>query len=223
MRGKILVTPDEYEEKIADLDAKAEDQEERLESIRQRLVSAIAEFAEDWFAQQAREEVERHSSTALELGDEKMKAMKRDVEDLVGRAEELAEDYFGDPSLWDHLEDRPDVKNRGFAHRYHFYREDRGPDVINSELKSMLGKLGKVLESHGLISVTHGRSGARGWKKEYNSGISYSIDVSWSERMLEEMENYSNLHDEYMATLRTLDQTRKEKREDEATDMWDEA
>jgi len=99
------------------------------------------------------------------------------------------------------------------------------PSEIGHELREMTGPLGRILESHGLISPGGpGYEGLWAYLGRATSGPpTYDGELLWTEEMNEAKEEYLSLASQLTNATEELAMLRHQKAREDAKRLWDEA
>lgn len=190
-----------------------------MAEIEEALISTAARLLADWYRDRAKRVVESESQVTLGLGPEALGELKRDVEELADRSEEVAREFLGPEEIWWH-------RDRGKARSdrdYLTYRHRMAP-AFDRPLRYALGRLAAVLEPKGYLKpkqeVDSWRIREHGYSSPSGSHY-FPWDVKWPTDLMQVAERYSELHraadrdDRQIAELQTL------KSRAEASDLWD--
>lgn len=168
----------------------------QMEEVRQQFIQDSARFIREWYEQTARYYVKsKGAEITIRLGKDKLKQMKAKVLELMENAEAIANKVLSDPKLWWHL-----VEGEDLSYSYFGFNP---PYILNKAVSLALGKLGVVLEELGYGQPYH------------------PFGIGWSEEMQNTVKRYWRSHQQAKSKLTEIDSLRKEKKEQQAQNLWD--
>jgi hypothetical protein len=197
-----------------------------MEAVRQRFIGASAIFIANWYTATAKQYAITSSENTLRLGKDKISSMKAKLKDLVANAEEIANEFLSDNSLWWHM--NPAGKD-GYASPYVQYGNNY-PKVINKPIRKSLGKLGVVLEEYGYGVTTKAGCSTENLSVWNDKNVSpypiipvpyYPDSLDWSKDMQDIMRSYNEIYKQAYYAHSEIKRLCQSKIDMQSTDLWD--
>jgi hypothetical protein len=194
---EVLDTPDPGKQ-IADAESQVEAFRRQLQDTDERFRTATGHMLSEWYWEEAeRSATHENPERALGIGAEGINVLQEEVR----KANDELQDEIGE--------------------RLSLAR----PSEIGHELREMTGPLGRILESHGIISPGGpGYEGLWAYLGRATSGSpTYDGELLWTEEMNAAKEEYLSLEGRLTNATKELSTLRHEKAREDAKRLWDEA
>jgi hypothetical protein len=220
---------EDFDIKIKELEQQLKALTHRMKEARTRWLEALAPQIAEFWMNCAEKAVTDQAAHATELGLDKIRSLKSEVQKLADDAHVVAqrrleeENHKGWPDLapqTEAYEQAFHASGPGSGFRLHdFYFEEpytnrpvEGPDLLRSPVRQLAYEVDSVLESYGF--ETRGNRGDRAHSL---------LRWSWDQALAEPINEYADAHDEYVTALSELDRTHTQKAKSEARSLWDDA
>lgn len=185
-----------------------------LVPIFNQFITITQEFLVEWYSKEAKKTITADPDKAVELGVEKLKEIKEDIQKLKDCVKEIVDVALNKESFWWHKKEN--------EHSYTAYNNHKLPDFLDKEFRFMLGELGKVFLNHNFIKVSGEHS------REYNSSfsrkegrISYAYGMDIDKNVLGVFWSYAAICRKGIEIRKQIDQIIKEKQKANIGDLWD--
>jgi hypothetical protein len=204
-----------YDALIAAKESEISALRQEMEPIRLRIITEAARSVEAWYPKRAKEIVTAEPKIAEALGTDGLREMKREVEDLVSRAKELAAEALNAPSLWWHTQNPPPIKspeNSGIYRVGDLYLSKQGmnPPALSKPFDTLISALGAIIYSRGFM-----KTGPSGHYYVANTGH------PWSSELQTALTDYSHKVSSGVKMLEAIESLREQKRKVSVVDLWD--
>ena len=196
-KEEVLDTPD-LGRQIADAESQVEALRRQLQDTDERFRVATSHMLSEWYWEEAeRSATQENPERALGIGAEGINALQ----------EELRKATNG---LRDEIGERLSLAR---------------PSEIEHELREMTGPLGRILESHGIISPGGpGYEGLWAYLGRATSGLpTYDGELPWTDEMNAAKEEYLSLEGQLTNAADELAMLRHQEAREDAKRLWDEA
>ena len=194
----------------------------RMEELRDEFTRETAVFTREWYRETSKAYVSKYPEVTLSLSEEKITAMKAQVNVLVKNAEKIVQSEFDNPRLWWHIE--PHLHES--IERY-LQVADKYPEVLDRALRRALGHLGIVLENFGFRVTASGYTGTyyEFWferSTDHRETVpSYPHLLTWTPDMQETIRHYNTEYVEAVKIFEEIQLLKEEKKKIEALTLWD--
>lgn len=130
----------DHKQQIQDAEQKVEAAYQAAADARARVLTVAAAAFREWAPETARARVTKNHDRAITAGKERIQTLRRDVEDLVARADEIVQAELGaPPDVWPHL------NLRDHAGEGRVFESYQGRDLINRPMSLLAGYVGELL------------------------------------------------------------------------------
>jgi len=193
-----------------------------MEKLRLQFAVETAVFAREWYRRTAKEYIVKYPEVTLSLTQERIAAMKADVNELSRNADRIAASEFSNPALWWHM----DPHLHESVERY-LQVADKYPEVLDRAVRRALGHLGVVLEKFGFRVTSNGYTGTyyEFWFEHPTGGREtvpcYPHLLTWSGDMQETVRQYEGQYLEALRIYGEIQELKEEKRRLDALTRWD--
>jgi hypothetical protein len=206
----MAVVPNEFDERITDLERKLEAKRVEAEHAAEAWQLAARGFLELRYTEVVTRAVTKdHPERAQELGRDALAALKNELANLISRLDSVVKEELDADVIWAHRGDLDDQKPHRYDDRLH-------RTALEEPVRRALGRVGPLLLERDLADSNSG------WK-EGESGIRWAYALDASPEMVERVSDYRDRLTELLQIDRALDEARREKREHEAQSLWDDA
>lgn len=209
-----------YDERIAAIAEEIEDIRSQMETARAAFVDATGEFLAEFWVGAAKEAVLTNPETAKEKGEQGVKALRKDVEDLASGAKDHARRQLFDNQrqIWPETIDTETLlreRDTGALPDFFIGTGSHGvrPEALRGSVNLLIGMVGGVIHNHGFpTSYKFDHVGQQGW---------FALHVDWSDDMHERLKLYIAEYRKMADALHRLSTLRREKDVAEANELWD--
>ncbi len=192
----------------------------RMEELKIEFTKETVSFASEWYRKTAKDYIIKNPEVALSLTEEKIAAMKTQVNELVRNTEKTVQAELDKPEVWWHLEPRLNES----IERYHQVA-DKLPEVLDRAVRRALGRLGVVLEKFGFRVTASGYTGTyyEFWfERVGRETISiYPHILRWTDPMQDTIRQYDAEYVEATEIYGEIQRLKGEKKKLEALNRWD--
>ncbi|WP_419884987.1 hypothetical protein [Paenibacillus sp. B-A-8] len=189
---------------------------EEMAIIQQEFKTELTVFFSDLFRKKSKELVITNPDKAVELGEDKLKKLKTDVENLITNASEIVDRHFENENLWWHMKEN----NTTYKH----YNDHRLPDFLDNPLRFSYGELGKIFEDHSVIKIPLDHEKTSSYESGFSklSGkVKYAYGFDVSKTVIEIYKKYSSLHEKALGLRKEIEKIGLEKKKSQIGDIWD--
>lgn len=210
----------DFDSEIATARGEVEAISTQMEQVRQRILTATADFLPSWIRERAKREVQGDSTVTLALGPEKLREVKGEVERLAAGGSELVEKHVNKKSVWWHLSPVVDYK-----HDYDPGYDKNLPKAFAAPIRTAMGQLGVLLQRYGYI----GEKSRGPWisrdrtASQFGASLPsyFGLEVDWPQSLRDDTAKYAELLKKAQARMRTITEIESEKARTTAADLWD--
>jgi hypothetical protein len=191
-----------------------------MEQLRRQFVDETGRFLSGWFLHAARMQVEQQAEVTLRLGQGRLADMKRAVEDLSTDADKIATEALDRPGLWWHRQKLPRF-DPPYLGRSEYEFEHTPPRQINDAIDRAFDRLRNVIGVRGYLKPKPTFGEGRGPHYVYELQLSAVDSIRWPEEMKSTLHRYGEAVDQGTELLREIDDVERQKRQHQASSMWD--
>lgn len=229
----------DYNSEIADQENRAAELRDAMGSAREDWLELVAPWLADYWRGQARSIVVEQADHAQSVGPEGIRSIKTEVEALADRSRALLDQRLVEQGerLWPDLKPQTDPSDDDFrgsggpgssfkvflwsehARTLRQPQEDelKAPDQLQGPIRELEGEVLDIFRTHGFN--TSGRSSG-----SYEPGTYFRrLERPWTRDMVDAINGYGDVHEQYVDVLRGLASLRREKSQSEASELWDSA
>ncbi|GEM_PF-5201866 len=165
----------------------------------------LTKFTAEWFEITTLSAVKSDGGKFFELGDEKAKELKKEIEKLKDKSSELVSVYMNKKELWWH-----EKENDGL----YYEQKNRLLDEQEEPIRIMFGELGKILIVYGIVKDPSGSNNSSGWSYDYfnQSKLKYANHIKFSDELIHISNQYIRLIGKVApinAQIRSIEEKRK--------------
>lgn len=190
----------------------------QMESIKEQFILECIKFSQEWVQNQAKSQVKANADLANDLGIEKLKELKEEVNNLIDEMSSLIRQYLNKEELWWHTNE-----DEG----YYFIEQYKIPDKYEKQIRYAFGELGIILSKYGIVKVSSdgSKDDYKIWaeRKQYGGYgkpmYPYSIEVSKS--MIDIMNRYIEKIKEAQEKNKEIKRLTEEKKKSDISELWD--
>lgn len=210
----------EFDTKIASLENEQRTHELQMETLAAIFRDATSLFLVSFYESYAKGEVKRKADVTTTLGKEKLSILKQKLSDLQNNVRAIIDEFLMLDNLWWH-------KSRG--EKMYGYYGNRPPEVLDKAVRLAAGRLAPLLEEFGYLPTKLSDNGVwREWDRSGNHHPSnarpyYPQSLDWSPDMKRIVAEYDKARTNCEHITRRILQLQKEKRENQAEDLWESA
>ncbi|PYE51514.1 hypothetical protein HUB98_05815 [Paenibacillus barcinonensis] len=206
-----------FNEEIQTKNAEVEGLKVELKKIQGIFKEKLISFFRDLYNTESKKLVIEHAEKAAELGEEKLRLLKKDVQTLVSNVSDVVEKHIEKEVLWWHLKEN--------SHTYTHYSEHRIPEFLDEECRYIYGELGTIFANHKMITVHDSEYGAaRGIDNNFNrkgGKVRFSYGFELSKDIKEELNHYSEVHKKAISLRKEIEKIKQEQMKERIGDVWD--
>ncbi|MED3550160.1 hypothetical protein [Cytobacillus praedii] len=183
----------------------------KMEEYRVTFKHQISEFSKQWFMNTAKLEIEGSPELVKSVGIDRLRELKREIENLADNSPELVDKYLDNEELWWNLKE--DLTSR-------YSSDNRIPRKIEDEIRIMFGHLGKLLSKDGFVDVSINReSFATTW--HLNGKIRYPFGINFPSSIEATYREYSKLKIAAIEKNDEIKNLQNEKDKADVGNLWD--
>lgn len=184
------------------------------DNIKKDFLFQIEFFIKKWYEDTIKNEVITNAKNTKELGTEKLKSLKEELNILIDKAHSLVNLHLSNNDIWKH--ENIDVINGNLDKMTLTYKLD---DKFRGEINELLGYCGDLLVKYNYENTFYGdwRKDNNSKKIEYVGGYALSMEVNKLIVQYEDVLN--NLSDE----VYELRNAKRSKEQAEAFNLWNNA
>lgn len=197
---------------IIEAEAQVEGLKKEMEQFKHEFKMHLIPFVQQWYKDFARNTVSDEPNLVKELGVEKLREIKDEVNELIEDVPNLVDSYMDNNELWWHLrkDRRPKLERRKIS------------DEIDKEIRSLLMDIAILLHKYGFMEAN---GGALSHEFQHGSGSYakpiYPLGVQYSNELEDTHSNYITRVDRTVAALHRIEKLKEEKEVQNAGDLWD--
>jgi len=185
----------------------------------EKFLGATKKFAVVWAENKVRSTIRSHAELAKSYGRERVGKLKLELNQLIEMMPRIVENHVNVDKYWAHRGKVPDE----FLNNIGRYRisGNRLPGDLNDALREVFGNVGILLIDHNFDTAEGSE-----WEIEHRGGrqvCKFKYGYDCSDEMKTILGRYSENHKQFIELNRELKETKKEKSEAEAMDLWDKA
>ncbi len=208
----------DFEPHLAACQQQAEAYRTQMEAVQRQLVEATTRFAVDWFNEHVQQAVLANPAFTQEAGLEGLRTLKAELRALIERTPQIVAEHLDRDEFWSHRAPTPPDEHMGIWGR-HRYPSDRPSPSLETAIRDILGHVGPLVLSRGLVSPDERRN----WQQGSSSHPRYPYWIEWPAEMRTLLETYRHLDDQLRNALTRIEALQQQKGEVEAKRLWDQA
>lgn len=200
-----------------ELEADLKEAERQLSPISDQLDGLVKQFSEsvvpdvkNWVKNEAIRNLEENHTKVNEAGAEFVRNYKADVASLLENMDAVCITALGPKDKWPHNKE---------LQQQDLYTSS-GNDFFSDVFRRAISSLGKVLDTHGLIS---GNANNNSWRRVPSRGYEYAYHSGFDGRSYESISTYRELLRRHWELKQSVSRLKVEIEKAKTRDMWDEA
>lgn len=211
----------DYDSLIADNEMKKKDLVARMRTKKQIFIQAATDFSRQWFLKTAKKEITEHPEIAKEIGSERLKEIKDELNVLIKNVPDYILDYLNKKELWWHEKEEE---------RMLYIRGRRLPDNLEKALRIMFGeKLGVLLAQDGFVKLKPGSNPNEsygvwaevGSYQTYSKQPMYPYSLNVPDNLFTIINEYYSMISGAQRLNEELNRLKLEKEQSNISDIWD--
>lgn len=172
----------------------------------------LTTFTAEWFEKTTLSALKSDGGKFFELGDEKARELKREIEKLKDKSSELVSEYINKKELWWHEKENDEL---------YYEQNNRLLDEQEKPIRIMFGELGKILIKYGIVKDPSVSSNASSWRyDDYSqSNLKYAAHIKFTDELI----NINNQYIRLIEKAKPINDKIKiieEKRKRENVELW---
>jgi|GEM_PF-2299180 len=195
--------------------------EENMYQIRGKIIPAVSLHLQELFKKDIEEKVKTKVEITKLLGVEKLRDLKNELNHLIEETPKIVEEYFNKKLILVYEYLKQDKKNEYISSDEYSIKKN-----IEEAVRDLLGYEGKLIIKYGYEKYASNSSFSdnSSWERLYNSEIpKYRYGISLSKNIEDLIKEFRLLYVKYHITYGKLNNTIKQKKEQEAVDLWEQA
>lgn len=192
-------------------------QVEKMEQKKKEFLDELNEFSKNWFDQETLNTIKSNAEKLIDLGEEKAKELKNNIEIIKERTPELVKTYMEEnKSIWWHTRETKES----------FYSmEHRLITGIDNQIRIMFGELGRAFIESGLIrsSTQYDRNYTSNWESEGFSDaakLKYKFSIDYSPNLHKINNEYVELIKQTQKINEELEKLEDKKKRENVEEWW---
>ncbi|MFQ5887887.1 MAG: hypothetical protein ACE5HY_04240 [Candidatus Hydrothermarchaeales archaeon] len=194
----------DFDNKINEFKTDLDEKQKKAINLMQKIVNILADYSGIWYENTAKSIVRGNYETTIGLKKDKLKQLKKDIQDLTEKANAEIKEELMKEDYW------PE-----------YYGIEKGRRLEDG-LRLILGRLGEVLGKYGYIKdqeVWH--EPAKFTKKASKGRPFYPYGLELPDEFLSMYGKYGKVIKEVESLKRNIAQMEREKKEKMALDLWE--
>ncbi|MFF1992848.1 hypothetical protein ACFVWC_16530 [Bacillus mycoides] len=207
-----------FDEQIATYKQQKQQLLDEMEGKKEMFFDELTKFTASWFEKQIMLSIKNNAEKVIGLGEEKARQLKRELEELANRSDELVKSYMSEDALWWHMNEN---KHSYFAYDYKLQ------DKHDKKIKLIFGELGKILIAYDIekASSEYQKDFTSNWYYDgYNSkdkkNIRYASGVTFSKELHTIDKEYIVLIKEAQDINRKIEDLKEQKKVENVEEWW---
>jgi hypothetical protein len=203
--------------KIIELEENNKVLSDNLDKLKREFIITSESFVADWFITMTRKIITTNPEKVKSIGVERLREIKKEVQELSKQSKELVEEYLNSEYVW---------KGESFDYRH---CNNRLPEKIDKAFKNMLGNLASILKVDGFVKVKvkvkepnmyYPDSIRDYWSDSYGK-LKYPNWIDYTEDLLKMIKDYGDCLEKLEKSNHSLEKLKREKEELSIEDIWD--
>lgn len=205
-----------FEEEVQKKEQEIIEIKEEMNVTQKKLKDTLAIYLSDLFMNKSKDLVVTNPEKAVELGTEKLRHLKTDVEKLIANSSDIVDKYFENENIWWHIKENNII--------YKHYNDHRLPDFLDGPLRFSYGELGKIFEEHSFIRIPLDHEKSFSYESGFTKTggkVKYAYGFNVGSTIIDIYKKYSLLHEKAMGLRNEIEKIALEKKKSSIGDLWD--
>lgn len=134
----------DFDSEIQQVELKIEESKVEMANAYDEFMKETVEFFKEWYLEEAKRTVVNNPEIAVNLGEEKLRKLKGEVNELAGGTEKIVKEKLDIDGIWWHK-----VENKLDYVTYSI----RLPDFLQTKFEIIAGVLGVIFEGYGFFTI----------------------------------------------------------------------
>ncbi len=184
----------------------------RIDNLFLEIQGAMPAAVAVWMREEMERRIKDHPETVQALGIDKLKVLKGNLNDLIGKLPEMVAAEFQDRNRWPHYIEVKEENASGSGNNEPY---------LDRIFRDLISSLGQILNEAGLLAESKGYYPS--WQRKGKDQFRYSINPGMDRIPELKMKEYGKLLGEYHQLGRKINDARESLSAAKAKELWEAA
>lgn len=203
----------DFDSEIDKVEIKIEENKAELATVYEEFMNGTVEFFKEWYLEEAKRIVVNNPEIAVKLGEEKLRILKGEVNELAGDTHKIVHEKLEIDGIWWHK-----VENELDYVTYSLNL----PDFLQTKFEIIAGRLGIIFEKHEFFTIP--LENMRNNTSDYvrsNQNVKFVRHFGVSKSLMDTYKKYSKQIEKVKLLKYELQSIISEKKKFNVGDIWD--